>query len=124
MLSYQQSQIVALACLGVLLLYLVGCLLPKGSAHKTPRPLGFCLYPIRKLNQRMAQRKGLVWTGLVWWSVAAFAVSLIILNSQSGFFIKLKIMAGALVPLTLCWWWRSRIRKRRQRRYALPGRRR
>lgn len=111
-LSYAQSQAVILLALTALLIRLVRRLIP----------IRFSLF--RALNHKMVERKGVFWTCLIWWSLAIIAVCFVTLVIQSDVLIQAKVMICAVLPIALVWWLRSLIRKRRQRRYVLPGRRR
>lgn len=89
---------------------------------KWRKVVGWLTWPVRRLTREMLRRKGLIWTGLFWWSTVAVIVLLIILSDEAPWLLKAKMATLMCFPPLTCWGLRYVCFKRRQRRYRLPKR--
>jgi hypothetical protein len=94
-------------------------LLLKCPLSKWHRLIGLPFRILSVLIRGMVKRKGIIWTGLVWWSFIALVASLIVLGGGYPWMFKLKVVVVSCLPSAACWYLRRYLHKHR---HQLPRR--
>ena len=79
---------------------------------------------IRAINFLLMNRKGFIWTMLVYWSGGVVIISVCALLWIDSRLITLQVISLTCIPPIFGWWLRHWVRKRIARRFELPRRKR